>query len=212
MFTGIIKEIGKVSKINKKKDEASFTISAKDTIKDKEIGQSIAVNGVCTTITRLSKDSFSFDAIPETLKRTNLSSLKVNDKVNLEPALRLDQPIDGHLVQGHVDCEGTVVANKKFKDEITLTIDFPKEISKYLAFKGSITINGVSLTIANLQTQTLSVELTPLTLKKTNLQYLKLEDKVNLEIDLIARYLEALVQKSEQQASYEFLRERGLIY
>ncbi|MDA1060699.1 MAG: riboflavin synthase [bacterium] len=198
MFTGIIKELGTVAKVGKNKAIKSFVIHAVETIKDKEIGQSIAVNGVCTTITELSEHSFSFDAIPDTLKRTNLKDLKEGEKVNLEPAMRLDQPIDGHLVQGHVDCEGIIKKKRENREDSILTIAFPKKIAKYLAFKGSITINGVSLTITNLQLENFSVELTPLTIKKTNFQYLKVGDKVNLEIDLIARYLERLVGKTEK--------------
>lgn len=212
MFTGIIQEVGKIAKIKKNEKTTNFTIKAKKVIKGKKVGQSIAVNGVCTTITNLNKNSFEFDALTETLKISNLSDLKEGDELNLEPALSLNQSLDGHLVQGHIDATGKVTAIKDFKDEKTIAIEFPREIAKYLAFKGSITVNGISLTISNLKEKTFSVEITPHTLKKTNLKNLKLADKVNLETDLIARHLEQLLKKTEEQASYEFLRERGLIY
>lgn len=212
MFTGIIQEVGKVEKIKKSEKTTTFTIKAANVIKGKKVGQSIAVNGVCTTIIKLNKNSFEFDALTETMEISNLSYLKEGDEVNLEPALTLNQSLDGHLVQGHVDAIGKISAIKDFKGEKTFIMEFPKEIAKYLAFKGSITVNGISLTISNLQEKTFSVEITPHTLEKTNLKNLKSEDKVNLETDLIARHLEQLLKKSEEQASYEFLRERGLIY
>lgn len=212
MFTGIIQEPGKVESVKKSEKTTTFKIKAANVIKGKKIGQSIAVNGICTTITKLHKTGFEFDALTETLKISNLSDLKKGDEVNLEPALTLNQSLDGHLVQGHVDAIGKVSAIKDYKGEKTIIISFPKEIAKYLAFKGSITINGISLTISNLQEKTFSVEITPHTLEKTNLKNLKLDDKVNLETDLIARHLEQLLKKTEEQASYEFLRERGLIY
>ncbi len=207
MFTGIIKELGKVKKITKSSQSATFVIQAKSILKNKKIGESIAVNGVCVTITKLTKGNFEFEAIKETLDISNLKSLEIDDEVNLEPALTLNQSLDGHLVQGHIDTEGTV----ENYNENTLTIKFPKQISDCLAFKGSITVNGVSLTISDLQDSTFSVSLIPHTLKNTNLKNLKKGDKVNLEVDLIARYLKNLLDKKDNEAKYEFLKDRNLI-
>ena len=207
MFTGIIKELGKVKKITKSAKGATFVIQAKSILKNKKIGESIAVNGVCVTITKLTKGNFEFEAIKETLDISNLKSLEIDDEVNLEPALTLNQSLDGHLVQGHIDTEGTV----ENYNENTLTIKFPKQISDCLAFKGSITVNGVSLTISDLQDSTFSVSLIPHTLKNTNLKNLKKGDKVNLEVDLIARYLKNLLDKKDNEAKYEFLKDRNLI-
>lgn len=211
MFTGIITEIGEVVKIEKRPSQTTFTIKTKTILKGKKIGQSIAVNGVCLTITKIQKSNFSFDAISETLKRSNLKSLKLKDKVNLESALRLNQGLDGHFVQGHVDTEGTVKAAPSKNNDFTLTVSFPPEIAQYLAFKGAITINGVSLTISNLQEDNFSVKLIPHTLKTTNLNILKIGDKVNLEIDLIARHIKRLLDNKANQVNYEFLKERNLI-
>lgn len=186
MFTGIITETGKTLKIKKGKKAWTFTIQTKSILKDKKIGDSIAINGACVTITGIKGKNFNFDAIPETLKLTNLRDLKKGSKVNLEPSLKLNQSLDGHFVQGHIDETGTVMSFKKEK----LTIKFPQKLAKYLAFKGSVAINGVSLTISDLKKDTFSVELIPHTLKMTNLGELKKGDKVNLEIDMIARYLE----------------------
>ncbi|MFA6917499.1 MAG: riboflavin synthase [Candidatus Gracilibacteria bacterium] len=211
MFTGIIKEVGRIEKIKSGKNIKTFTVKADFAIKDKEIGQSVAVNGVCVTITGLTKNSFDFDAMQETLERTNLGSLKSKSKVNLEPALTLNQSLDGHLVQGHVDTQGKTTSLKNDKKHTILTIEFPVEISKYLAFKGSITINGVSLTISRLEEKTFSVDLIPHTLAKTNLGELKKGDKINLEVDIIARYLKRMLDCKEGEFKYEYLVERGFI-
>jgi riboflavin synthase len=211
MFTGIIKELGQVQKIKPSRNFKIFTIKASSTIKDKEIGQSIAVNGACVTIIKLTKNSFTFEAMAETLEKTNLGKLKEKDQVNLEPALTLNQGLDGHLVQGHVDTQGKVVALGKEKKHTILTIEYPKEIGKYLAFKGSITINGVSLTISKLDIKTFSVDLIPHTLANTNLGKIKKSSMVNLEIDIIARYLKRLLDSKEAETKYEYLIERGFI-
>lgn len=207
MFTGIIQEVGIIKNIQK----ANFEVGTKKILHNKKVGDSIAVNGVCVTITKITKTTFKFDAIEETLKRTNLKSLKKNSKVNLEPALTLSQTIDGHLIQGHIDTEGTVVSLKKHKNDTTLKIKFPEEIARFLAFKGGIAINGVSLTISHLEENTFEVELIPHTIKNTNLGILKKSDKINLEIDLIARYLDRLLSAKENEAKYYFLKERNLI-
>src|SRR3989338_3159598 len=122
MFTGIIQEVGKVIKVKKDEKAVIFTIKAKNVIKNKKVGQSIAINGVCTTITKLKKDSFEFDALAETLKISNLGNLKTDDEINLEAALTLNQSLDGHLVQGHVDAMGKVKAIKDYKGEKTIII------------------------------------------------------------------------------------------
>lgn len=211
MFTGIIQEIGEVIKIEKRPGQITFTIKTKNILKAKKIGQSIAVNGVCLTITKIQKSNFSSDAMLETLEKTNLKSLKPKDKVNLESALKLDQSLDGHFVQGHVDTEGTIKTAPSKSNDYTLKITFPEEITQYLAFKGSITINGVSLTISDLQEDNFSVKLIPHTLKNTTLGTLKIGDKVNLEVDLIARHIKHLLDHKANEVNYEFLKERNLI-
>lgn len=207
MFTGIIQELGKVEKIARDKEKTAFTIQSKKILANKKIGDSIAVNGVCITIIKKNKNNFTFEAISETMSRTNFDHLKLHDTVNLESAMKQNQSFDGHFVQGHIDTCGSVKSFTKNR----LTIIFPPEIEKYLAFKGSIAINGVSLTISDLQENTFSVDLIPHTLKTTNLGLLKPGSNVNIEIDIIARYLESLLNNRDKQATYQFLKERNLI-
>jgi riboflavin synthase len=211
MFTGIIQETGKILKIAPSSDATIFQIQSKTAINHKKTGQSISVNGICVTITSLSKGKFSFEAMQETLNRTNLKNAKVNDKVNLEPAMTLSQSLDGHFVQGHVDAEGIVAKFSKEKNRSMLRVKFPKQISAYLSFKGSITINGVSLTISDLQTDYFEMDLIPHTLKNTNLSGLKEGDKVNIETDFIAKHIKRLLDHKELETKYEFLKDRNLI-
>lgn len=207
MFTGIIQEVGKVTKIEKSPTGLTLFIEIKKIIENKKIGDSIAVNGACLTIVEIKDNNVRFDVIEETLSKTNLKNLEIGSEVNLEPALTLSQGIDGHLVQGHVDCEGIV---ERFEGQ-KLTVKFPLNIAECLAFKGSVTINGVSLTISNLQEDTLTVSLIPHTLENTNLKNLTKGNTVNLEVDLIARYLKNMMEKRDNEAKYEFLKERNLI-
>lgn len=211
MFTGIIKELGEIIKIEEKNKIKTFVVKASVVIDNKKIGDSIAVNGACMTITKIDKNSFQFDTIQESLEKTNLADLKPGDIVNLEPALALNQGLDGHLVQGHIDTTAEVNEVIKNGDNTEISIKIPKEIKKYLAFKGSITINGVSLTISRLEESIFKISLIPHTLEQTNLKQLNKGSKVNLEIDLIARYLESLLEEKEKETKYEFLRERNLI-
>lgn len=211
MFTGIIEETGKITQITETTSGKSFQIKTKSILKGKKEGQSIAINGACMTITKITKDTFSFDVIPESLKLTNLGELAKGDTVNLESALKLGDSLDGHLVLGHIDTLGTIKSFTKTKGRVVLTIVFPKNLSKYLAFKGSIAINGTSLTISDLQIDHFSVDLIPHTLKNTNLSELREGDKVNLEIDMISRYLERMLQDKEKEAKFDFLKDRNFI-
>jgi len=211
MFTGIIREQGKVLKIEGNKGNLVLTIAAKEVLKKKKTGESIAVDGACLTIIDLKKDCFQVEAMPETTRKTILGNLRPGDLVNLEPALTLSESLDGHLVQGHIDSLGVVKDVKLDGNSKILTIKFPELISKYVAYKGSITINGVSLTVIDIDTDTFSVALIPHTLENTNLNLLKTGDKVNLEVDMIARYLDRLLQNKNQQTEYEWLMERGFV-
>jgi riboflavin synthase len=193
MFTGIIEEMGKVTKIEKNKKFRTFSVAAKNILKGKKKGQSIAINGACMTVKDIRKEIFSFDVIPESLEKTNLGDLKNRSIVNLESSLKAGQEIDGHIVQGHIDCTGTVKKLSEIKKHIVLEIQYPSSIKKYLALKGSIAINGVSLTISDVSKDSFSVDLIPFTLKKTNLSNLKKGDKVNLETDVLAKYLNSML-------------------
>ena len=171
-----------------------LTIQAPNTISSLKHGDSIAVNGVCLTVDKLFTNAFKAVAMPETVEKTNLASLRVSSHVNLELPLSVGGKFDGHFVSGHVDGIGTVLRKEMTHNGMTITILFPPEIAKHLALKGSVTVNGVSLTILGLQNDTFSVGLIPITQKETNLGMLKENDIVNIEVDLISRYLDRLLQ------------------
>lgn len=207
MFTGIIKEIGKISEIAKKSGKVLVTIDSKKVIKDKKKGQSIAVNGACLTISEIKPNKATFEVMEETLRVTNLKHLKKGSKVNLEPAIKAGEDLDGHMVQGHVDCTAKILKAEKGK----LEIEIPKNSSKYIALKGSIALNGVSLTISHVEEKSFEVCLIEHTLKNTNLSELKKEDEVNIEFDPLAKYIEKLLDSKADETKYEFLLERGFI-
>lgn len=211
MFTGIIREQGKVKSTKKSQNSTIFEIETTNILQDKKIGESIAVNGVCVTITEINNKNFHFEAVEETLNRSNLGELKEDDLVNLEPALRFNDSLDGHLVQGHIDATSSVKSIKQDGKQMIININLPQELNKYLAFKGSITINGVSLTVSDLREDSFSVTLIPHSIENSNLGKLEKGSKVNLEVDMIARYLERMLNNKEKEASYEFLKERNLL-
>jgi len=196
MFTGIVKERGKILEIKKSKGKTRFAIFSKIIVPKLKIGSSISCNGVCLTVVARRKNYFEVEAIPETLKRTNLGELKKGDFINLEPSLRLNDELGGHFVVGHIDATGEVLSIKKEGDSILMEIKPPKPLFKYIAHKGSISCDGVSLTIAKLKKDSFVVALIPHTLRVTNLSKKKINDKINLEVDLIARYLEKIIQNS----------------
>ncbi|HXF43383.1 MAG TPA: riboflavin synthase [Pyrinomonadaceae bacterium] len=193
MFTGIIEEIGQIVKILPLAVGFRYEIAANKVLQDITPGDSIAVNGVCLTAVELSQNSFFADVSPETASRTTLGNLGPQTFINLERAVSLSTRLGGHLVQGHVDCTGRLLAiNKQSDDFYTLRFSFPSEISKHLIFKGSIAVDGISLTIASLSDDSFEVAIIPKTWNSTNLQYLAVNQKVNLEVDLIAKYVEKL--------------------
>jgi riboflavin synthase len=199
MFTGIITHKGKVAKIETSPNNANcifFTIEVDNAfVKDLKIGDSIAHDGACLTVIELEQNSFKLQLIPETIAKTNLKNKVVGDYVNLEKAMIVGARLDGHIVQGHVDGVGTVSNFIQEPDNWVLQIYVPTELRKYIAYKGSISINGVSLTVSNKTNEGLEVSLIDLTLAKTNLGELKVGDLVNLEVDVIARYVENMITR-----------------
>jgi riboflavin synthase len=201
MFTGIIREIGTVQNFGK-----TLKIKAEKVLTNKRIGDSVAVNGVCLTITALGKDFFEAEVMEETSTLTNFSDLKEGDKVNLEPAAKIGDSLDGHFVTGHVDTTGEVLqAGETFK------VKFPEEFGKYMAWKGPITLNGVNLTITDISSDTITTKLIPHTLRNTNLGNLEKGEKVNIEVDILARYIEKMVEHKDKEATYHFLKERNFL-
>lgn len=211
MFTGIIQQIGTVKKILNENQVTTLIVEASPIAATKKIGDSIAVDGTCLTVTAKDETTLSVQAIPETLKLTIIKNYQADTKVNLENPLKIGEELGGHFVSGHVDFVGTVKKIEPQGGSKTIQITFPENYAKYFALKGSATVNGVSLTISNLDEQTFQVSLIPETLQKTNLGELKQNDHVNIEIDLISRYLDSLLQDKAKESTYEFLRERNLI-
>lgn len=200
MFTGIVEELGAVRAVTPNAGGARIEIVAKVVLEDAVLGASIAVNGCCLTVVAFDEHSWSADAVIETLARTNLGDLGAGDAVNLERPVRLADRLGGHLVQGHVDATGTVRAREPQPDGSTLvTIDAPADVMRYVVHKGSITVDGVSLTIARRADDAFAVALIPHTLAVTTLGDRAAGSRVNLEADLIAKYVEALVAPTRQE-------------
>jgi riboflavin synthase len=194
MFTGIIEELGHVRSITPNEGGARIAIEAKLVVEDAQVGDSIAVNGCCLTVVECGPDGWSADAVIETLRRTNLGDLRDGDPVNLERPVRLQDRLGGHLVQGHVDATGTVRSRTRNADGST-TISFAAgpDLLRYVVHKGSITVDGISLTVAALDAGTFDVAVIPHTLAVTTLGTVPVGARVNLEVDVIAKYVERLM-------------------
>ena len=193
MFSGIIEEVGTVAAIDSLNDSVVININATKVVSDIHHGASISVNGVCLTVVDFDKDSFQVDVMAESLDRSNLGALKIGDHVNLERALQADGRLDGHIVQGHVDAT-TVLLTKTTSDhwEI-LRIALPTALARYVVHKGSIAVNGVSLTVSKLGEDYFEVSLIPTTLAETTFQQLAVGAQLNLEVDVLGKYVERLL-------------------
>ena len=190
MFTGIIEEVGKIRKLNRNNDIVDLEIDCKKIIHDLKTGESVSVSGICLTVTKIMENSFTVQIVPETINRTNAKYWVENTLVNLERSLQLSDRINGHIVQGHVDETFQVKEVNIIKDSWVLSFILNKKFQKFIIYKGSISINGVSLTISSVKKDFFSVSLIPETLKRTNLVNLKSNDLVNVEIDIFAKYIE----------------------
>ena len=193
MFTGIIEELGSVRSVEERGENARIVIEARVVTEGTSHGDSIAVNGVCLTALDIHEDSFAADVSRETLLRSTLGSLKPGTPVNLERAVTPATRLGGHMVQGHVDARGKFVSVADHGDSWTLRIGFPPEIARYLVFKGSVAVEGISLTIANLGEDYFEIAIIPKTWEVTNLSHLRPGDGVNLEVDVIGKYVERLL-------------------
>jgi riboflavin synthase len=194
MFTGIVEELGHVRAVTPNNDGARIEIEARTVLGDATIGSSIAVNGVCLTVVELGDDWWAADAVVETLARTNLGALAPGDPVNLERPMRLDDRVHGHLVQGHIDGTGTVIAREPQDDGSTfVAFAAPPDVLRYVVYKGSIAVDGVSLTIAGLDDDGFRIAVIPHTLAVTTLGSRAIGDAVNLETDVVAKYVERLL-------------------
>lgn len=210
MFTGIIQEIGTIKSIRRESLSVRIEIEAHEVLHDIKVGDSIATNGVCLTVCQFTSHSFSAEAMPETLRLTNLSLLKPNDKVNLERALRLGDRLDGHIVSGHVDAMGTIRDIRQQGHSKIFEIQAPISVLNRMVEKGSVAIDGISLTITNVDVTSFSVALITLTQDKTTLSKRKIGECVNLENDLFAKYIQRFMQKEQNSdITLDFLTKNG---
>ena len=193
MFTGIIEEIGKVVSFEKSAHGADLKISAKTVLEDVKLGESIAVNGVCETVVAFDNTTFEVNVSDETLRVSNLSNLKQGDFVNLERALKLSDRLSGHIVSGHVDLTTKFIKKEKLGEFYNMEFAVTPDFRKYIVKKGSITISGISLTIADIKPESFVVAVIPHTFENTNLKELKNNDIVNIETDILAKYIENFV-------------------
>jgi riboflavin synthase len=210
MFTGIIEEIGVTQQLSAK----SLVVQAKDVLAGTALGDSISVNGACLTVIDITKSGFTVEIMPETRRLTNIGDLRVGDRVNLERALPAQGRFGGHFVQGHVDAVGKVVSLAPDGEAIILSVRAPEDVSKYLVKKCFVTINGVSLTVTECNASQFSVSLVSYSRQKTNLGNLKQGNKVNLEVDIIAKYIEKFYHTGKQEGiisllgQYDYLKAR----
>lgn len=216
MFTGIIEEQGKIKSIAKGSSSAVLTIEASKVLEDVHIGDSIAVNGVCLTCTSFTSSQFTADVMHETLDRSSLGQLTPGSAVNLERAMAANGRFGGHIVAGHIDGVGHVTNIRNDDNAIWYTIEAPKDIMRYIVEKGSIAIDGISLTVATVTSDSFQVSIIPHTSSETTLSLRKPGDIVNLENDVIGKYVEKLIEpytedkgQSESKITYEFLAQHG---
>jgi riboflavin synthase len=207
VFTGIVEELGRVGSV----EPGSLVITASEVLQGTGVGDSMAINGACLTVTSLSTGSFSVDVMPETLKRTNLGLLRTGDEVNLERPLTLGGRLGGHLVQGHIDATGRVASAIREGEAVIVGFEAPPEVMRYVVDKGFIAVDGVSLTVVNREAGYFEVSVVDYTREHTTLGSRRVGDLVNLEVDIIAKYVEALGQTRTSGISADFLREHGFL-
>ena len=207
VFTGVVEEVGRVISA----PSGGLAIAASGVLEGMERGASMAVNGVCLTVTNFDSNSFSVDVMPETLKRTNLGLLKAGDGVNLERPLTLGGRLGGHLVQGHVDDTGSVASVTRSGEAMVIRFEAPPQLMPYMVEKGFIAIDGVSLTIVSKDTNSFQVSVVDYTRKHTTLGSRRASDLVNLEVDIIAKYVKQFSQADSPEITIDFLQEHGFV-
>lgn len=216
MFTGLVEEIGKVQSIVRSAKSAKIVIKAVEVLDETKIGDSISTNGVCLTVTEFTSNSFTVDVMAETMRRSNLNRLSSGDEINLERALRVGDRLGGHLVSGHIDGMGTISNFENEDNAVWLTISTVPEILRYIVQKGSIAIDGISLTVAYVDESVFKVSIIPHTKEITTLLRKRVGDIVNLECDMIGKYIEKLLISNDQSPvkpniDMNFLSEHGFV-
>lgn len=217
MFTGLVAELGTVQRLARQGNSYHLTVGAKKVLQNLKIGDSVAVNGACLTVVRMDDSGFTADVMPETVRLTNIGSLQPGSRVNLERTLRLCDGLDGHIVSGHVEGLGTISEQRPEGIAVVVTIATPPELLKYIIKKGSIAIDGISLTVTEVTDTSFSVSLIPHTAKETTLGFKMVGDSVNLETDILGKYVERMLtwqQKPEGKAdtlNMKTLLENGFV-
>ena len=209
MFTGIVEEMGTVRRLNQSPNRCELELSASKVLEGTQIGDSIAVNGVCLTVIRLGEEHFTADVMPETLRRSNLGQLKPGSKVNLERAMAANGRFGGHIVAGHIDGTGKILAMQPEGNAVLVTISATPELLRYVVEKGSIAIDGISLTVAKVSHTDFTVSLIPHTGEETTLKKHRSGEIVNLETDIIGKYVEKLMQPKSNGVTMELLQQNG---
>lgn len=215
MFTGIVEEIGIVRNITRGANGASLVVECGTILEDIKIGDSICINGVCETVVSFDSKSFTVQISDETLSVTNFSKIGNGNFVNLERALMLNSRLGGHILSGHVDGQAQIVSIKKLTDFYNISFKLSNEVLKYVVYKGSIAINGISLTVADIKNDICSIAVIPHTFNNTNLKNLNIGDYVNIETDILARYVEKMLSADDNDnssmLSMSFLQENGFV-
>ena len=214
MFTGIIEDTGKVSRIEYRGQEKRLILEVPPHLTEVQLGDSININGVCLTVVQKNEQGIELDVSLETLQKTALRELKEGDRVNLERALRLTDRLGGHIVTGHVDGIGEIVEKREEGDFLQLRIRIPESVSRYVVQKGSIAIDGISLTVNEYQEGEIRMTLIPYTIEKTTLRQKRVGDRVNLEGDILGKYVEKFLDQGDRkpgQVDLSFLKEHGFI-
>jgi riboflavin synthase len=201
MFTGIIEEVGTIRSIHSGAQSGRVTVSARVVTEGVKLGESIAVSGVCLTVIEFDSKSLAFDISAETLSRTTLGRLRPGSPVNLERSLAVGGRLGGHIVQGHVDGTGEFLSRQPAGDGVVIRFSYRSELGRYICLKGSIAVEGISLTVSNLGEGWFEVAVIPHTLKMTNLETLSSGDKINLEVDIVAKYIERLIGNQTEPKS-----------
>jgi len=209
MFTGIIQDIGKVASVVKRGGNLVLSVHSDRLSPQLQVGSSVAINGACQTVMEIYKNSFVVEAISETLEKTNLGELKTGSSVNLELPLTPQSLLDGHLVQGHVDCTGKISRITPLSGSTIFGVEYPVEFDRYLIIKGSVAVDGISLTVVNTSSGAFEIAIIPHTLKNTILANKKVGDFVNLEFDMIAKYIEKQISTGKKELTIDFLKEHG---
>jgi riboflavin synthase len=207
LFTGIAEEVGRVEHIH----PAKLTIKASRVLEDMQVGDSININGACLTVTQSDTGAFFVDIMPETMRRSNLGQLKVGDGVNLERALAFGGRLGGHLVQGHVDAVGRVASIQREGNTMMLEFEAPPEVIRYIVEKGFVAVDGLSLTVVGRWATSFSVSIVEYTRANTTIAERRVGDPVNLEVDIVAKYVETLTGSGSSGITEEFLREHGFL-